>query len=67
VTHFVEQRKERIAHDEFQPIEALLLGEVLEARVVLECSGKLLYAFVKCLWRNRRSRLSADKSAAEQQ
>src|SRR6516165_11284946 len=49
VAHFVEQRKERIAHDEFQPIEALLLGEVLEARVVLECSGKLLYALVKCL------------------
>jgi hypothetical protein len=32
----VEQHKECIADDELHPIDALLLGEVLEAWIVLE-------------------------------
>jgi hypothetical protein len=56
MAHFVEQRKQRIAHDEFQPIEALLFGEVFEARIVLERTRKLLDALVKGLRRSRPSR-----------
>src|SRR5262249_31780992 len=67
VTHFMEHRKERIAHDEFQPIEALLFGEILETRIALECTGKLLDALVKRLRRSRWRLLPQERSAAGQQ
>jgi hypothetical protein len=32
MAHFVEQHKKRIADDEFHPVDALSIGEVLEDR-----------------------------------
>jgi hypothetical protein len=36
VAQFVEQHKECIANDELHPIDALLLGKVVEAWIVQE-------------------------------
>src|SRR5580704_8280512 len=63
VAHFVKQNKECIADDEFHPIDALLFGEVLEARIVLERARKFVDPFLEWLW----SRLPRGRSAADQQ
>jgi hypothetical protein len=63
---FVEQHKERVADDEFHPIDSLLFGEVLQARIVLECARNL---FDPGLKRRRAGgrRLCRDGAGAEQQ
>ena len=48
MTQLVEQHKERIADDELHQIDALLLGEVLEAWIVLERARNLLDPGLKC-------------------